>query len=94
MKGKIGPLPPAGTAAKAGYDWDAAALLARKNPGDAVLAGEDVRDSLVKSVRGYRREPFRSPKGRISIHERNSYIKDEDGRRYSDLYFVWIEEEN
>ena len=70
------------------YDWDAMALLAKENPGKPVLAAEHVRDSRVKSVRGYRRAPFVSAEGRIIINVRNSAIE-EDGVRYGDVFFTW-----
>lgn len=70
------------------YDWDSPALLARLNPGKAVLAAENVRVGTISSVRGYTRSPFHDDHGDIEINMRNS--RTEKGIRYGDVYFVFV----
>jgi hypothetical protein len=88
MKGKILDALPPVTPRRAKNDWDTPALMARANPGKAVLAGERVRVGQISSIRGYTRPPFHDDAGDIQISMRNSYI--EDNIRYGDVFFVFV----
>lgn len=89
MEGKlVSSVPPARWPAQV-YDWDAIAQLAKENPDMAVLAGEHVRMTTIKSVRAYNRPPFVTSEGRIKVSMRNS-VEETDGHRYGDLYMEWI----
>lgn len=77
---------------KYGINWDSYAILARQT-GQPVLAGRDIRNSQVKAIRQYNREPYVSPEGHIAVRLRNSHV-DADGKRYGDVYFEWIPEED
>lgn len=70
-------------------DWDKHALMACAT-GKSILAGKNIRDTQIKSLRLRTREPFRGPTGHIEISMRNSSINPEDGVRYGDVYFSWI----
>lgn len=83
----VGKLPPRALRGE-DYDWDGAAILAANHPGEAVLAAEHVPESRVKAVRGYKREPFVSDRGRIIVAVRNSTVET-DGIRYGDVYFLY-----
>lgn len=74
---------------KYGINWDEQARLARlvKQP---VLVGSNIRNTQVKSLRQYDRDPFVTDEGRISIMLRNSSISPKDGKRYGDVYFEWV----
>lgn len=86
-KGKVvGSVPPQRKPAGA-IDWDPAAHLARLS-GQPVLAAQNVRNSRIKAVRQYTREPFITPEGRIVVQMRNSHVGD-DGEYYADVYFTW-----
>ena len=74
---------------KYGINWDGFAYLA-KQTGQPVLAGRDIRNSQVKAIRQYDREPYVSEEGRIAVRLRNSHIDPKDGIRYGDVYFEWI----
>lgn len=74
---------------KYGINWDSYAYLARQT-GQPVLAGKDIRNSQVKAIRQYDREPFVSAEGHIAVRLRNSHIDPKDGKRYGDVYFEWI----
>lgn len=74
---------------KYGINWDGFAYLA-KQTGQPVLAGKNIRNSQVKAIRQYDREPFTSNEGHIAVHLRNSHIDPNDGRRYGDVYFEWV----
>ena len=71
------------------YNWDASALLAQQHPGSVVCAAERVPESKVKSLRMYRRAPFRQADGHIQINVRESHVE-EDGIRYGNVYMVWV----
>lgn len=85
MKGKIVSQIPG--ARKSPIDWDGPAMLAKLS-GQPVLAATHIRDSLIKSVRQYKRPPFVEDDGRIVVEMRNSQT-DTDGMRYGDVYFRW-----
>lgn len=68
-------------------NWDRFAELARST-GKPVLAGVNIRNTTVKSLRQYTRPPFVTNEGRIIISLRNSEIG-EDGERYGDIYMSW-----
>lgn len=68
--------------------WDEYATLA-KLTGQPVLAGQNIRNSTVKSVRQYTRYPFVDDTGHIAVRFRSKTIG-EDGERYGDVYLEWI----
>ena len=68
-------------------DWDKYVEVARMT-GKPVLAGSNIRETTVKSMRLYTRHPFVQDEGRVKIALRNSYIK--DGVRLGDVYFEWV----
>lgn len=74
---------------KYGINWDSYAYLA-KQTGQPVLAGKDIRNTQIKAIRQYTREPFVTSEGRIAVRMRNSHINPADGQRYGDIYFEWI----
>lgn len=74
---------------KYAINWDGYAYLA-KQTGQPVLAGKDIRNSQVKAIRQYDRDPFVTEEGHIAVRLRNSYIDPKDNRRYGDVYFEWI----
>lgn len=89
-EGKIvSAIPKVARRSKYGINWDTYALLARQT-GQPVLAGRDIRNSTVKSIRQYDREPFVGENGYIAVRLRNSHIDPKDGQRYGDVYFEWI----
>jgi hypothetical protein len=87
-KGKILDALPPVAPRRSKQDWDTPALMARANPGKAILAGEKVRVGQISSIRGYNRPPFKDDAGDIQISMRNSYI--EDGIRFGDVFFVFV----
>jgi hypothetical protein len=89
MEGKLVSSVPPKRFAEQVYDWDGIAELARNNPDMAVLAGEHVRMTTIKSVRAYTRSPFVTNEGRIKVSMRNS-VEEADGHRYGDVYFEWV----
>jgi hypothetical protein len=68
-------------------DWDKFVDVAKlaKSP---VLAGSNIRETQVKSMRQYTRHPFVQEDGHVHIALRNSIVK--DGVRVGDVYFQWI----
>lgn len=88
-KGIVSAIPKVTRRSKYGINWDGYAYLA-KQTGQPVLAGTDIRDTQVKSLRQYDREPFLSAEGHIAIRMRNSHIDPADGKRYGDVYLEWI----
>lgn len=93
VKGKIlDELPPV-RRDKGGYDWDACARKAVENPGKAILVGEGMPRTRADAARLYKREPFVSDKGTLTVSVRNSKLHD-DGRRYGDTYLIWTPNEN
>ena len=72
------------------YDWDAMAILAKLNKGNAVLAASGVRLPLIKSVRRYNRPPFVTDEGHVVVNKRNSHLN-EQGVRVGDVYFSWAD---
>lgn len=92
-KGKVVDAIPAagGRISKYGINWDNMAYTA-KLTGKPVLAGENISNSRVKSLRAYKRPPFVDDDGHIAVHLRNSSIK-ADGKRYGDVYFEWVPDE-
>lgn len=88
-KGKVvGAIPKVTRIGRSKYDWDTPARLAKMS-GQPVLAGEHIRNSLVKSLRQYDRPPFVTDEGHIEINLRNSSI-DEQGVRHGDVYMQWV----
>jgi hypothetical protein len=88
-KGKVVSAIPAPTrVSKSRIDWDTPARLAKMS-GQPVLAGEHIRNTLVKSLRQYDRPPFKTDEGHIAVILRNSSIED-DGQRYGDVYMQWV----
>ena len=89
-EGKIvSEIPKVARRSKYGINWDSYAHLA-KQTGQPVLAGRDIIDSQIKSIRQYKREPFLSEDGHIAVRVRNSYKSPADGKRYGDVYFEWV----
>jgi len=84
-------LPPSGRVV-GGHDWDALAKKAKRIAPKSLLAAENVRYSLIKSVKQYTRAPFRTAQGYIQVNMRNSYV--EDGVRYGNVWFTWMPYEN
>lgn len=87
-----GDLPPRRSRPSA-YEWDNLCRKAQDRPGEALLAASGVPVSLAKSIRGRTRAPFVRQDGHLIVNVRNSVVKD-DGKRYGDLYFTWIEDNN
>lgn len=91
-KGTFAESPPPRSKVVPGYDWEGAAEKARKRPGAWLFVEDDVPYSLIKSVQQYRRPPFRTDEGYVSVHMRNSHV-DEQGVRRGEVHFVWHERE-
>lgn len=72
---------------KYGINWDKYVEIA-KMTGQPVLAGHNVRESQVKSMRQYTRPPFIQEDGHVVIALRNSKV--ESGVRTGDVYFEWV----
>lgn len=90
MEGNVRPtVPPPMRPTRNEYDWDSFAIQAQENPGEAVMAYENVPESRVKSVRYYDRPPFNKEGGELKIYMRNSAIGD-DGIRRGEVWFQWI----
>lgn len=88
-KGRVVPeIPRPGRGSASQIDWDTPARLARLS-GQPVLAGRNIRETLVKSLRLRKRHPFIDDTGHIAVKMRNSTINDEDGLRYGDVYLEW-----
>lgn len=91
-KGKVvGAIPKVTRVSKSRIDWDTPAKLAKMS-GQPVLAGEHIRNTLVKSLRQYDRPPFKDSTGHIAVLLRNSKVE-ADGNRYGDVYMQWIPNE-
>jgi hypothetical protein len=91
MEGKIvSAIPAPSRVSKYGINWDDYVEVAKlaKSP---VLAGVNIRETQVKSLRQRTRHPFVQPDGHISIALRNSQVK--NGVRTGDVYMVWIPNE-
>lgn len=86
----VSAIPPPSRASKYNINWDNYVEVAKftKSP---VLAGVNIRETQVKSLRQYTRYPFVQPDGRISIALRNSKVK--NGVRTGDVYMEWIPNE-
>lgn len=92
MEGKIvSAIPAPSRVSKYGINWDDYATTARFT-GQPILAGTNIRETQVKSLRYRTRPPFVTDDGHIEFKLRNSTIKD-DGVRYGDVYMVWIPNE-
>lgn len=87
--GIVSAIPDVTRPSKYGIDWDKYAWLAKQS-GRPVLAGKNIVDSQIKSIRQYTRDPFNSLDGYIAVHMRNSRINPDDGKRYGDVYFDWV----
>lgn len=74
-------------------DWDHMANLARLT-GKPVLAGTNIRITQLGAIRQYKRPAFRDETGHIKAIMRESKINPEDGVRYGDIYFEWIDTTN
>jgi hypothetical protein len=72
-------------------DWDAMAIMAQ-HTGKPTRAGTNVPISKIKSVRTYRRPPFRTDEGHIIINMRNTH-HDPDLGTVGDMYFTWAPNE-
>lgn len=86
-------LPPKNFPNRAREDWDEFAVLAQDHPGQPVLADKHIRRTLSESIKTYRRAPFYTERGHIRVNLRNSQIED-DGLRYGEMYFTWVEREH
>lgn len=75
------------------YEWDKAALAARKqydeDPKLWVLAGEQVPASQINALRQYTVEPFVTDEGQIEVRTRDSFMG-KDGKRYGDCWVHWV----
>lgn len=90
-EGKIvNAIPAPSRVSKYKINWDEFVDIAKlaKSP---VLAGKNIRETQVKSMRLYTRHPFIQDDGRVKIALRNSRI--ENGVRLGDVYFVWVPNE-
>ena len=90
-EGKIvSAIPAPSRVSKYKINWDEFVDIAKlaKSP---VLAGKNIRETQVKSMRLYTRSPFVQSDGRVKIALRNSHI--ENGVRVGDVYFEWIPNE-
>lgn len=85
-----GALPPRRAHANT-HDWDDLCRKAQERPGEALLAAQDVPVTLAKSIRGRTRAPFVREGGSLLVNVRNS-TEGDDGRRYGDIFFTWIED--
>lgn len=89
-KGKVVPaVPRPSRGAVSQIDWDTPARLARLS-GQPVLAGKNIRETLVKSLRMRKRPPFIDDTGHIAVMMRDSTVNTKDGLRYGDVYLQWI----
>ncbi|MHA7301480.1 hypothetical protein [Pseudarthrobacter sp. MDT1-22] len=86
----VSAIPPPSRVSKYNIDWDNYVEVAKftKSP---VLAGVNIRETQVKSMRLYTRHPFVQEEGHIKIALRNSKVK--NGVRIGDVYMVWIPKE-
>lgn len=87
-EGKIvNAIPAPSRVSKYKINWDEYVDIAKlaKSP---VLAGRNIRETQVKSMRQYTRHPFVQEDGHVSIALRNSEVK--DGVRTGDVYFEWV----
>lgn len=87
-EGKIvNAIPKPSRVSKYRINWDEYVDIAKlmKSP---VLAGSNIRETQVKSMRQYTRHPFVQEDGHVHIALRNSKI--ENGVRVGDVYFQWI----
>lgn len=92
-QGKVVPgIPEPSRGSTSQIDWDTPARLARLS-GQPVLAGTQIRETLVKSLRLRKRFPFTDETGHISVMMRNSTVNPEDGLRYGDVYLQWVPNE-
>lgn len=80
-------IPPPKRPSKYNINWDKFIEMARMT-GQPVLAGVNIRNSTVKSLRQTTRPPFVTTEGRVVVTLRNSEVKN-DGQRYGDVYFTW-----
>lgn len=90
-EGKIvNAIPAPSRVSKYKINWDEYVEVAKlaKSP---VLAGSNIRETQVKSMRLYTRPPFVQEDGRVKIALRNSRI--ENGVRIGDVYFEWVPNE-
>jgi hypothetical protein len=90
-EGKIvNAIPAPSRVSKYRINWDEFVEVAKlaKSP---VLAGSNIRETQVKSMRQYTRYPFVQEDGHVHIALRNSKI--ENGVRMGDVYFQWIPNE-
>ena len=87
-EGKIvNAIPAPSRVSKYKINWDEFVEVARMT-GQPVLAGSNIRETQVKSMRQYTRAPFVQEDGHVHIALRNSHI--ENGIRVGDVYFQWI----
>lgn len=87
-EGKIvNAIPAPSRVSKYRINWDEYVDIAKlaKSP---VLAGSNIRETQVKSMRLYTRPPFVQEDGHVKIALRNSRI--ENGVRIGDVYFQWV----
>lgn len=87
-EGKIvNAIPAPSRVSKYKINWDEFVEIAKlaKSP---VLAGSNIRETQVKSMRQYTRYPFVQEDGHVQIALRNSEIK--NGVRVGDVYFAWV----
>lgn len=87
-EGKIvNAIPAPSRVSKYKINWDEFVEVAKlaKSP---VLAGSNIRETQVKSMRQYTRYPFVQDDGQVHIALRNSHVK--DGVRVGDVYFQWV----
>ncbi len=92
-KGKVlSELPSRNFPNRAREDWDEFAVLAQEHPGQPVLAATHLKRTQIESVKTYRRPPYYTERGNIRVNFRNSVV--EDGVRYGDMYFTFVEREH
>lgn len=94
MKGKlVDEIPEPASREKDGMNWDELAELAKANPGKPVEAEDEFPSSRVRALRMRNRPPFIDETGEIVVSHRNTYIREDDGRRWGTVYLTWVPRE-